>query len=198
MDLAPLPLILTNNFRLLIGHYLNGVVMTSSVPKNKQELHQAITVAYEKILADYLSIPEEYSRHAGVEGNVKSTEISVSDTLAYLIGWGKLVLKWHGRKSACKEVDFPETGYKWNELGKLAQAFHVQYQKWTYSDLVAEFKSTTSELLSLIESLSNDELYGVSWYDKYTLGKMIQFNTSSPMKNMRTKVRKFKKNNGIN
>ncbi|PAJ76282.1 hypothetical protein CJF42_00910 [Pseudoalteromonas sp. NBT06-2] len=172
-------------------------LMTSSVPKNKQELHQAITVAYEKIIADYLSIPEKYSRYPGVEGNVKATEISICDTLAYLIGWGKLVLKWHRRKSAGKKVDFPETGYKWNELGKLAQTFHTQYQKWTYSDLVAEFQTTTSDLLSLVETLSNDTLYGVCWYDKYTLGKMIQFNTSSPMKNMRAKIRKFKKNNNI-
>lgn len=169
----------------------------TSVPKNKQELYEAITVAYEKILVDYLAIPEEYSRSLGVEGNVKGTEISVSDTLAYLIGWGKLVLKWHNRTSAGKDVDLPETGYKWNELGKLAQAFHSQYEKWTYNDLITEFKSTMSELLSLIESLSNKELYGVSWYEKYTLGRMIQFNTSSPMKNMRAKVRKFKKNNGI-
>ncbi|OUR72396.1 hypothetical protein A9Q78_07020 [Methylophaga sp. 41_12_T18] len=172
--------------------------MSSSVPKNKQALHQAITIAYEKILADYLSIPEKYSRSIGVEGNVKGTEISVCDSLAYLIGWGKLVLKWHERQCAGKEVNFPETGYKWNQLGKLAQAFHAQYQKWPYSDLIAEFKATTDELLSLIESLSNNALYGVNWYDKYTLGKMIQFNTSSPMKNMRTKIRKFKKNKNIN
>ncbi|MCF9684883.1 ClbS/DfsB family four-helix bundle protein, partial [Vibrio parahaemolyticus] len=35
------------------------------------------------------------------------------------------------------------------------------------------------------------ELYGVAWYEQWTLGRMIQFNTSSPMKNMRTKVRRF-------
>jgi len=170
----------------------------SSVPKNKEELQKSIIVAFKKILVDYSTIPSQISREIGVIGNVKGTEISVSDTISYLIGWGKLVLKWYERQCAGKEVNFPETGYKWNQLGKLAQAFHAQYQKWPYSDLIAEFKATTDELLSLIESLSNDALYGVNWYDKYTLGKMIQFNTSSPMKNMRTKIRKFKKNKNIN
>jgi hypothetical protein len=51
--------------------------------------------------------------------------------------------------------------------------------------------------LGIVESLDNQKLYGETWYEKYTLGKMIQFNTSSPMNNMRTKVRKFKKMNNI-
>ncbi|HCE1656942.1 TPA: ClbS/DfsB family four-helix bundle protein, partial [Vibrio parahaemolyticus] len=50
---------------------------------------------------------------------------------------------------------------------------------------------TINEILLLISSLSDHELYGVAWYEQWTLGRMIQFNTSSPMKNMRTKVRRF-------
>ena len=169
----------------------------SSVPQNKEELYQAIKLAFDKILEDYLSIPEEYSRKNGIKGNVKGTEISVGDTVAYLIGWGQLVLKWHKLKSEGHKIDFPETGYQWNELGKLAQDFQSQFRSWSYDDLILEFKVTTSEILSLVESLGNYSLYGDNWYEKYTFGKMIQFNTSSPMKNMRTKVRKFKKANQI-
>ena len=65
----------------------------SSVPKNKKELQRSIKVAFEKILADYSTIPYQMSRELGVTGSVEGTEISVSDTLSYLIGWGKLVLK---------------------------------------------------------------------------------------------------------
>lgn len=169
----------------------------ASVPTNKRELQLAIQLVFDKILVDYESIPADLSRTLGVEGNVKGTEISVSDTLAYLIGWGKLVIKWQRLSSANEPVDFPETGYKWNELGKLAQRFHYEYRDWNYGDLLSEFKQTVNEVLSLIDSLSDHQLYGLAWYQKYTLGKMIQFNTSSPMKNMRAKVRKFKKNNGV-
>jgi hypothetical protein len=169
----------------------------SSIPKNKQELEQAIELSFDKILADYLSIPDELSRKISVEGNIKGTEISVCDTLAYLIGWGRLVLKWHRLIQAGQPVDFPETGYAWNGLGLLAQSFHGEYSKWHYADLIAEFKSTISDILLLVHSLSNHDLYHVPWYEKYTLGRMIQFNTSSPMKNMRPKVRRFKKRNGI-
>lgn len=90
-------------------------------------------------------------------------------------------------------MDFHETGFKWNELGKLAETFYSQYSGWEYSDLLSELCTITDKLLLLVESLTNEELYGKNWYKSYTLGRMIQFNTSSPMKNMRTKVRRFKK-----
>ncbi|MCO1335388.1 ClbS/DfsB family four-helix bundle protein [Microbulbifer sp. OS29] len=171
---------------------MNKSVM-SSIPKNKEELLQAIRTAFDKLLADYLEIPEEHSRQIGVEGNTKNTEISICDTLSYLIGWGKLVLKWYDLTSRGLEADFPETGYQWNELGQLASHLHSQYQDWSFERLLSEFQSTTEQILRLVESQSNDELYARNWYKNYTLGKMIQFNTSSPMKNIRTKVRKFKK-----
>lgn len=169
----------------------------SSLPQNKEELYRAIKQAFEKVVIDYSAIPKEHTRKVGVEGNIKGSEITVCDTLAYLIGWGKLVLKWYNLTSAGKAVDFPKTGYKWNELGKLAEAFHSEYNSWAYSELLSEFRATTDEILLLVESLSNHELYGENWYEKYTLGRMIQFNTSSPMKNMRTKVRRFKRVNVI-
>lgn len=169
----------------------------SSVPKNKEELQKSIIVAFDKIFADYSTIPSQISRKTGVVGNVKGTEISVSDTVSYLIGWGKLVLKWYDLKSKNQAVDFPETGYKWNELGRLAQHFHSEYHDWSYDKLINEFTITTDRILVLIESLDNQTLYGETWFEKYTLGKMIQFNTSSPMVNMRSKIRKFKKLNAI-
>ncbi|EKO3629331.1 ClbS/DfsB family four-helix bundle protein [Vibrio metschnikovii] len=163
----------------------------SSVPKNKDELELAINSIFPKLMADYHLIPESKSRKSGVEGNVKGTVISVSDTVAYLIGWGKLVLKWHQLRSRHQHVDFPETGYKWNQLGLLAEIFHKEYRDWKYNDLLIELESTINEILLLISSLSNHDLYGVAWYEQWTLGRMIQFNTSSPMKNVRTKVRRF-------
>ncbi|PSU48341.1 hypothetical protein C9J12_12050 [Photobacterium frigidiphilum] len=169
----------------------------SSIPQNKDELINAITFVSGRLLDDYRSIPDELSRTIAIEGNVKGTAISVCDTLAYLIGWGKLVLKWYSLQSQGQSVDFPETGYKWNQLGLLAQSFQKDYQNWDYPSLQSEFTTTTQDILLLVVSLDNHALYGVSWYEKWTLGRMIQFNTSSPMKNVRTKVRRFKKTNGI-
>ncbi|WP_417559759.1 ClbS/DfsB family four-helix bundle protein [Marinomonas sp.] len=169
----------------------------SSVPQSKDELLSAINSIFPKLMDDYRIVPESLSRKCELEGNIKGTQISVCDTVAYLVGWGKLVLKWHSLKSQGLPVDFPDTGYKWNQLGLLAVSFHAEYSDWKYEDLLTELDSTTNELISLISSLSNEELYETTWYEKWTLGRMIQFNTSSPMKNMRTKVRRFNKSNGL-
>ncbi|MGF1724312.1 ClbS/DfsB family four-helix bundle protein [Photobacterium nomapromontoriensis] len=165
----------------------------SSVPQNKAELLHAITIAANTLSDDYRAIPDELSKTLAIEGNVKGTTISVCDTLAYLIGWGKLVLKWYSLTSQGQPVDFPETGYKWNQLGLLAQHFQKEYKDWHYLDLHSEFVTTTEHILALVNSLDDHALYGKSWYNQWTLGRMIQFNTASPMKNVRTKVRRFKR-----
>ncbi|MCC5884772.1 MAG: ClbS/DfsB family four-helix bundle protein [Halomonas sp.] len=169
----------------------------SSVPASKDELLAAINSTFSKLIEEYRIVPESLSRKCEVEGNVKGTQISVCDTVAYLVGWGRLVLKWYGLRSHGLPVDFPDTGYKWNQLGLLAVSFHEQYRDWRYEDLLQELDSTISEIIALVSSLSNEELYEAAWYEKWTLGRMIQFNTSSPMENMRTKVRRFNTSNGL-
>lgn len=169
----------------------------SSIPQSKQELELAIYSVFPKLMADYRSIPAQMSRVCSIEGNITGTQMSVSDTVAYLIGWGKLVLKWYELTSQALPVDFPDTGYKWNQLGLLAKRFHHEYSQWQYTDLLDEYEMTMEKLSALIASISDQQLYGITWYDKWTLGRMIQFNTYSPMKNMRTKVRRFKKDNAL-
>lgn len=165
----------------------------SSIPQSKTELVSAINTIFPKLIADYELIDESRARIQELEGNVKGSKISVADTVAYLIGWGQLVLKWFNRKSQGLPVDFPETGYNWTQLGLLAVSFHRQYNNWAYCDLLTELKSTTEKIVDLITKLSNKELYESPWYEKWTLGRMIQLNTCSPMKSIRTKVRRFNK-----
>ncbi|WP_419768668.1 ClbS/DfsB family four-helix bundle protein [Arcobacter sp.] len=162
------------------------------IPQNKDELLNAIKDSFSKLHKDYENIPNDLTRIDKVEGNVKNTQISVCDTLSYLIGWSQLVLKWYDKKSKNEQIDFPETNYKWNELGKLAQKFYADYVNWSFQDLLNEHKKVNNDILNLIDSLSNDELYQVNWYKQYTLGRMIQFNTSSPNQNVRKKIRNFK------
>ncbi|ERM53628.1 hypothetical protein P781_16190 [Vibrio mimicus CAIM 1883] len=81
----------------------------SSVPESKDELLTAINSIFPKLMDDYRSVPASMARKCEIEGNVKGTQISVCDTVAYLVGWGNLVLKWHSFKSQGLPVDFPDT-----------------------------------------------------------------------------------------
>ncbi|AQX06146.1 hypothetical protein ATB99_16490 [Elizabethkingia meningoseptica] len=167
------------------------------VPTTKEELLKAIQNNYIKLKKELETIPLEQTTIQELEGHAKGTMMSINNLLAYLIGWGELVLKWNRKKDANEPVDFPETGYKWSELGKLAQKFYEDYNEDDFSILTDKLDKTVHAIIDLIEHRSNEELYGIAWYDKWTLGRMIQFNTASPYINARGRIRKWKKERGI-
>jgi hypothetical protein len=164
-----------------------------AIPTNKTELLNAINDNYNKLVNELNTIPIEYTTIAELEGHAKNTYMSINNLVAYLVGWGQLVLKWHTNKSKGHEVHFPDIGFKWNELGRLAQKYYKDYEAYNFSQLNKMLKETTEEILNIIEQKSNKELYGQAWYEQWTLGKMIQLNTSSPFKNAKDRIRKWKK-----
>jgi len=168
-----------------------------AVPANKEELQIAIKTNYDKLKKELSGIPVELTNVSNLEGHAKNTVMSINNLISYLTGWGELVLKWNTIKDNKQIVDFPETGYKWNELGKLAQKFYKDYEKDDFLTLCNKLDSTVSKILSLIEQKSNTELYETSWYEKWTFGRMIQFNTASPYTNARGRIRKWKKENNL-
>ncbi|MCM5559935.1 ClbS/DfsB family four-helix bundle protein [Pleomorphomonas sp. JP5] len=168
-----------------------------AVPTNKTELVEAIRGNYLKLRTDLDGVPEALSRERTLEGHARHTVMSVHDLTAYLVGWGELVLKWHAGRNAGQQVDFPETGYKWNELGRLAQKFYADHADLTYPALLDRFASTKDRILTAIEKTGNEDLYGKPWYETYTLGRMIQLNTSSPFDNARKRLRRWKKEKGL-
>lgn len=168
-----------------------------AVPVNKEELILAINTNYKKLKKELENIPIELTTLKDLEGHSKGTLMSINNLLSYLLGWQELVLKWNIKKQNKEEVDFPETGYKWNQLGKLAQKFYDDYKNDDFNTLLFKLDKRVEEILKLIENKSNEELYEVSWYEKWTLGRMIQFNTSSPYANAKARIRKWKKEHNI-
>jgi hypothetical protein len=164
-----------------------------AVPKNKEELQKAIAENYAKLKKELDIIPGQIASIQELEGHSKGTLMSVNNLVAYLIGWGELVIKWNHGKDNSLHIDFPETGFKWNELGKLAQKFYADYKGETYASLLQRLDSVVSDIALLIDGKSNEQLYEELWYGKWTLGRMIQFNTSSPYSNARVRLRKWKK-----
>lgn len=169
-----------------------------AVPVNKDELLQAISTNYGKLKNELLTIPYELTTAKELEGHSKGTQMSINNLVAYLVGWAELVLKWNDKMVHNESVDFPDTGFKWNELGKLAQKFYEDYKDDDFGMLIFRLEKAVNAILSLIETKSNEELYEKPWYEKWTLGRMIQFNTSSPYSNAKARIRKWKKERNIN
>lgn len=132
-----------------------------------------------------------------MDGHCKGTEISVRDLVSYLLGWNTLVVKWITSDGKGLPVNFPETGFKWNQLGLLAQKFYSDYSELDYNVLITELEEVKNEIVKLIDGLTDDALYAKPWYTKWTMGRMISFNTSSPYANANGRLRKWAKNNSI-
>jgi Uncharacterized conserved protein len=164
-----------------------------AIPTTKQELVKAIRTNYDKLTRNLSDIPLDQTNLLTLEGHAKGTLMSINNLLGYLIGWGELVIKWNQRSDGKEQVDFPETGFKWNELGRLAQKFYSDYADLDFVALCMRLDQTVSAILDLIEQKTNTELYGVPWYGKWSRGRMIQFNTASPYQNASGRIRKWKK-----
>ncbi len=132
-----------------------------------------------------------------MDGHAKGTEMSVCDLVSYLLGWNILVVKWITCDAKGQPVDFPETGYKWNQLGLLAQKFYFDYKELNYQSLIRDLQSVNDEIVKLIDERTNEDLYGKPWYGKWTMGRMISLNTSSPYANANGRLRKWAKNNHL-
>lgn len=169
-----------------------------TVPQTKAELLSAIDKNFSKLMGYLNAIPEDMTLHSSMDGHAKGTEMSVRDLVSYLLGWNHLVVKWITSDEKGLPVDFPETGFKWNQLGLLAQKFYVDYKELNYHALLTELESAKEKIVRLIDERTDDVLYGKPWYTKWTMGRMISFNTSSPYANANARLRKWAKNNQFN
>ena len=166
------------------------------IPTSKTDLLTAIETSFDKLIADLARVPEEDAFEVSMEGHVAGTQMSPADLVAYLIGWNELVLKWLDQDDKGESVTFPEAGFKWNQLGALAQKFYVDYAQLTWLERLARLTRVKQHLCRTISQRTDAELYGAPWYDKWTKGRMIQFNTSSPYTNARGRIRKWLKARG--
>ncbi|MFU9004328.1 ClbS/DfsB family four-helix bundle protein [Proteus sp. TSJ240517] len=169
-----------------------------SVPQTKVELLLAIDKNFNKLISYLDAIPIETTSERSMDGHAKGTKMSVRDLVSYLLGWNSLVVKWITSDAKGLPIDFPDTGYKWNQLGLLAQKFYSDYSELNYDSLIAELRAVKNEIVALIDERTDDILYGKPWYTKWTMGRMISFNTSSPYANANGRLKKWARNNKIN
>lgn len=164
-----------------------------SVPASKPQLIEAITSSFGKLLSALDEVPPELVEECSLEGHAKGTRMSVANLVAYLVGWNELVLTWLERDASGQPIDFPDTGFKWNELGRLAQRFYQDYEAVPYPELLERFQAANRSLLAAVASRDDAELYGRAWYRQWTMGRMIQFNSASPYANARARLRRWLK-----
>ncbi|MEP2981607.1 MAG: ClbS/DfsB family four-helix bundle protein [Lentilitoribacter sp.] len=164
-----------------------------AIPSSKPELIIAINERFSKLELALDSIPSEATDEKSMEGHAKGTRMSANNLISYLIGWNKLVLKWLKQDDLGQPVCFPEVGFKWNELGALAQKFYSDYSDGGFEENRRRLIHAKTQLVAEISKRTDEELYGSAWHGKWTKGRMIQLNSSSPYENARWRIRTWVK-----
>jgi hypothetical protein len=162
------------------------------LPEDKSDLLIKLKKSYEKLDSEFENLEKSISRKRHIQGGV-----SACDILAYQIGWGQLLLSWEKCESSGKNPDMPAKGFKWNELGRLANSFYSSHKNKSIEVLRREFKNTVYQVSAMIERLTDEELFETKqrrWTGKkWAMVKWIQINTIAPYSSARTKVRRWKK-----
>ena len=153
-----------------------------SVPQTKSELLLAIDKNFNKLMGYLEIIPPDLASDASMEGHAKDTVMSVCNLVAYLLGWNKLVIKWLSFDEEGKPIDFP---------------FYRDYSDVNLRSLINQLQDAKNEIVEFINKQSDDGLYGKAWYGKWTMGRMISSNTSSPYSNACGRLRKWAKENNL-
>lgn len=160
-----------------------------AVPQSKAQLLDAMGKSWMALRKKLSRIPENCAFEPLMEGHASGTQMSAANLVSYLIGWGEQVLLWHRQEANGEEIDFPARGFKWNELGRLAQKFYADYADiHSWQQLCGLLEHNHRQLVELIEGYSDAELYHQAWYGKWTRGRMIQFNSVSPYANAGTRL----------
>jgi len=89
------------------------------IPTTKLEFVKTLKTAYHNLDAEFDAVNSLKENDKGIEGN-----ISCCDVVAYQIGWADLLLGWEQKEKDGKEPEMPAKGFKWNQLGELAQSFY--------------------------------------------------------------------------
>lgn len=146
-------------------------------PTSKTELLAAIDHEHGALGATLETLTPEQMVDPGVVG-----EWSVKDVLAHLVEWQQMALGWYRTGLRGAVPDMPAPGYKWNQTPALNQMIYEKHRDAPLSEVMEAFSASHAEILSLIEELSNEELFTpgrYEWTRKNTMGTYFVSATSS-------------------
>lgn len=108
-------------------------------------------------------------------------DTSIKDTIGHRLHWIGLFLKWHDDGQAGREVHIPAKGYKWNQLKEYNAKVRADQADMSWDDVKKSLQENHEKLVALIESLSEDDLYGkiMIGNDKWTTGRYAEASGAS-------------------
>ena len=136
------------------------------IPKSREQLLDAIEINFERLARDLGKVPAHKTNEATLEGHAKGRVMSVHNLASYLLGWNNLVLKWIEKDAKGEPINFPETAFKWNQLGALAQKFYADFDAVPFDQLLKDLEIAKQKIVDFLSDQTDEFLYGASWHGK--------------------------------
>lgn len=158
-------------------------------PKTKAELLDAATTQFSTLwqLIDSMSAEEREAPFAfGDDPNDKEAhwkrDKNLRDIFVHLYEWHQLLITWITSNKNCVAQPFLPEPYNWKTYGNMNVEFWRKHQNTSYTDAEAMLRTSHAEVLALIESFTNEELFEkahFSWTGTTNLGSYCVSATSS-------------------
>ncbi|WP_375583237.1 ClbS/DfsB family four-helix bundle protein [Cyclobacterium xiamenense] len=148
-------------------------------PTSKTELLDLSRRNFE-LLMDFIGSLTEKEQHSDFPKGTMNRNIR--DVLMHLHHWHLLMIDWYTIGMNGEKPDIPAKGYTWKTLPELNSWIRERYKDTSLEQARKQFKSSYQDLRSLIEKLSEEELFEkkrYKWTGTTSLGAYLISATSS-------------------
>ena len=148
-------------------------------PTSKSDLIQAANDQFAKLWTLIGEMSDE-EKSADIVPNERDK--NVRDVLVHLYEWHCLLLNWIQTNTNGKPAPFLPAPYNWKTYPQMNVAFWEKHQNTSYTDAETMLKKTHKEVMAIIETFSNEELFSkgaFDWTGTTTLGSYCVSATSS-------------------
>ena len=172
-------------------------------PATKKDLLESATNQFTKLstLLNSLTNSEKETpfdwtnQKIGKEAHWQRDE-TIKDVLIHLYEWHQLLLHWIHSNQQGEATTFLPAPYNWRTYGAMNNEFKESHRQTTELQAEKMLKNSHENVIKLIESLSNEELFSKNyfpWAVGSTVGSYCVSATSSHYEWAIKKINKFKK-----
>ena len=148
-------------------------------PTSKSDLIQAANDQFAKLWTLIGEMSDE-EKSADIVPNERDK--NVRDVLVHLYEWHCLLLNWIQTNTNGKPAPFLPAPYNWKTYPQMNVVFWEKHQNTSYTDAETMLKKTHKEVMAIIETFSNEDLFSkgaFDWTGTTTLGSYCVSATSS-------------------
>ncbi len=159
--------------------------------QNKQDLIAAAEAEYRKLLKALDGVDAEMAVSPHPDDG-----ITIKDTILHRVHWIDLFLGWYRDGVAGKPVHTPAPGYKWNQLKAYNAKVREETRSVPWPEARSRLETAHGDLLELIRSLDDIELYGpkkYDWTNTWTLGRWAEASGPSHYRSAAKYIRAIRK-----